>query len=177
MEREGKVSAEEIAKLWNNLAKKAMDGIREVEELDRLEKELGIEESEDEENGEEEAEVISSGEEEEEPQVIEENKEEPKETNRSGELQWGQWLKKARLKMLRVIGTKEEEVEVLRLRGGGENDEYKYGIDPQWKECVHCKHAQMLWATNECEEGRTRSLETKEKEEVEALRLRRWRKR
>ena len=129
MEREGKVSAEEIAKLWNNLAKKAMDGIREVEELDRLEKELGIEESEDEENGEEEPTVISSGEEE--PEVVEKGKEEPKRTARSGELHWGQWLKKARLKMLRVIGTKEEEeVEVLRLRGGGENDTYVYGVDP-----------------------------------------------
>ena len=101
MEREGKVRPEEIAKLWNNLARKVMDGIREVEELSRLEKELGIEESEDEENGEEELEVISS--EEEEPEVEEVSsgsKEEmarPVETQkRGGELQWGQWLKKAR---------------------------------------------------------------------------------
>ena len=54
LEREGKVSPEEIARLWNNLAAKAMEGIREVEELERRFEEI------EEEEGEEEPQVISS---------------------------------------------------------------------------------------------------------------------
>ena len=43
LERRGNTAPEEIARLWSNLAERAMEGIQEVEELDRLEREMGIE--------------------------------------------------------------------------------------------------------------------------------------
>ena len=52
---------------------------------------------------------------------------------------------------------KKEEVGVLRLRGGGENEEWKEGMDPEWHECIHCNKPRMLWNNNECEEGKTHS--------------------
>jgi len=64
--------------------------------------------------------------------------------------------------MLRVIGTEEKkEVEVLRLRGGG--DDCVEGVMPEeWKTCIHCSQPLMIWPTSECEEGHTHSDGTEE---------------
>ena len=104
MEREGKTSPEEIAKLWNNLAAKAMEGIREVEELERR-----FEEGEEEEEGEKEPQVISSEEEDDEVEIVDIEKKEEK--KRPGGLQWGQWFKKARLQIMRVVEEEKKKLE------------------------------------------------------------------
>ena len=56
----------------------------------------------------------------------------------------------------------EKEVEVLRLRGGGENDENKLGADPDWELCVHCNEPKMAWEDTECKGGNTHREKTEE---------------